>query len=178
MNRPTEEMSPARARRMRNWDPFEAMRELMRWSPFQEMAPRTGQESDGQRFLPAFDVRETEDSFLFTADVPGFREEDIDVQVSGNRLTITGRREAEDCKDTDTFYCAERSYGEFTRSFTFPDGVDVNGIDAELRAGVLHVRLPKQAESPRRQIKLRRSDDEQAGQTKPPRRDREQGQRS
>ena len=119
------EAAPARRGAGSEWDPFQTMRELVGWDPFPEMFPR-GRRGGEDRlpFAPAFDVRETEDAYVFEADVPGFGQEDIDINLTGNRLTVSGRREAEEVDESDTVYCCERSYGSFTRSFTLPADVD------------------------------------------------------
>jgi HSP20 family protein len=150
-----EETTPA-VRSAREWDPFQTMRELMRWNPFQETAPRLWRGAD-ERFAiaPAFDVRETKDAYIFKADLPGFREEDIDVHVAGNRLTVSGKRESEQVDDADTYYCCERSSGSFTRSFTLPDGVNPDQVQADLKEGVLSLLIPKTAEAQPKRIQLR-----------------------
>lgn len=125
----------------REWDPFRIMREMLRWDPFREMAPVPALEAPS--YLPAFEVRESKDAFVFKADVPGTKEQDIEVNVAGNRLTISGRREAEKEDKGDTFYTYERSYGSFTRSFTLPDQTDPEHVKAELKNGELTVVIPK-----------------------------------
>jgi HSP20 family protein len=148
--------TPPTVRRAREWDPFQAMRELMRWDPFQDLMPRLLRGSDERlTFAPAFDVRESKDTFLFTADLPGFKDEDIDINVTGNRLTISGKREAEHVEDSDTFFCSERSHGSFTRTFTLPEGVDADRIEADLENGILTLRVPKTAEAQPKRIQVR-----------------------
>jgi HSP20 family protein len=144
----------------REWDPFQTMREFMRWDPFREMAPRLWRGAE-ERFAmaPAFDVRETKDAYLFKADLPGFREQDIDINVTGNRLTVSGQREAEQAEDSDNYYCCERSYGAFTRSFTMPDGVNGDEIEADLKDGVLSLKVPKTAETQPKRIPIRGGED-------------------
>jgi HSP20 family protein len=139
------------------WDPVQALRHWMSWDPFEEMLPRLwGEAGERRSFVPAFDVRESQDAFVFEADLPGFREDDIHVDVVGNRLTISGKREAERTQEeAERFYCCERSYGGFTRSFTLPPGVDGERIEAELRNGVLSLRVPKSPESQPKRIPLR-----------------------
>lgn len=83
-------------------------------------------------FAPKFDVRESADSYVFTADLPGIKEDDLDISVTGNRLTVSGRREEEKNQEDDRYYAIERSYGSFSRSFTLPEGYDLDNIDAEL----------------------------------------------
>jgi HSP20 family protein len=132
------------------------MRELMSWDPFREAFPRLlGRSSGGSlAFVPAFDVRESKDRYVFQADLPGFRDEDVDISLNGNRLTIAGKREAEQVERSDTFYCSERSHGSFARSFTLPEGVNADQIDAELRDGILSVHVPKVPEAQPRRIEL------------------------
>lgn len=75
-------------------------------------------------FSAAFEVKETKEAFIFKADLPGIKAEDLDVVLTQNRLTIRGKREAEKSEKGETFYTFERSYGSFARSFTLPEGVD------------------------------------------------------
>jgi len=125
----------------RDWDPFRLMRDMLRWDPFREMAPALSIEVPS--YSPAFEVKETKESFVFKADVPGTKEQDIEVNVAGNRLTISGKREAEKEDKGDTFYTYERSYGSFTRTFTLPDQTDGEHVKAELKNGELTVVVPK-----------------------------------
>jgi len=125
----------------RDWDPYRVMRDMLRWDPFREMAPVLS--ADVVSYAPAFDVKETKESFVFKADVPGIKEQDIDVNITGNRLTIAGKRDAEKEDKGETFYAYERSYGSFTRTFTLPDQTDAANIKAELKNGELTVVVPK-----------------------------------
>ena len=134
------------------WDPFELMQQMLRWDPFTEVAPSTWRAGG---FVPAFEVRETEDAFHFKADLPGVREQDLDVSVSANRVTISGRREAERTEQADRWYTSERSYGAFTRTFALPDGADVDHAEAELKHGVLTLTVPKRAEAKPRKLSLK-----------------------
>ncbi|MBK7582223.1 MAG: Hsp20 family protein [Myxococcales bacterium] len=121
------------------------MRDVLRWDPFGEMAPRWFGEELG--FAAAFEVKETKDAFVFKADLPGIKAGDVDVKLTQNRLTITGKRDAEKTERGDTFYAYERSYGTFARSFTLPEGADKEHIGASLEDGVLTVTLPKRPEA-------------------------------
>ncbi len=143
-----------------NWDPFEAMREFtrrdplrefMRWEPFRELRRLWPAEERVARFEPDFDVRETKDALLIKADVPGVREEDIEVNLAGNRLAISGKREAKEAEDT-MFHCAERAYGSFTRSFTLPQGTDAEHAAAEMKDGVITIRIPKSEQTQSKRI--------------------------
>jgi HSP20 family protein len=126
-----------------NWDPFRMMDALLRWDPFRDVGGWSGQ---GASFLPRFDVKETKDGYLLRADLPGVKESDLDISVTGNVLTISGKREEEHREEGEQYYASERSYGEFSRSFSLPDGADLESVKADLKDGVLTVHLAKKPE--------------------------------
>jgi HSP20 family protein len=136
------------------WDPFRVMRELFGWEPFGAAAPSLLGEERGA-YIARFDVRETKDGYIFKADLPGIREEDLDISLTGNRLTVSGKRETESVEQTDTYYVSERGHGLFTRTFTLPEGVDGELVKAELKNGVLTLVLPKKPEVQPKKIELK-----------------------
>lgn len=146
------------AERALEWDPGRLMRSMLGWDPFREMAPYA-LDSSLSSFVPAFEIKETKDSFLFKADLPGVKQQDIDVSLTGNRLCIAGKREAEKHDKTDSYYTYERSYGSFTRSFTMPEGIDAGSVHADLRDGVLTVNVAKKPEAQPRKIAVSSSQD-------------------
>ncbi len=105
-------------------------------------------------FSPAFEVKETRDGFLFKADLPGVKQEEVEITCVGNRLNVRGKREAEREEKGDTYYAYERSYGSFSRSFTLPAGADLEHVKAELKDGVLTIALPKKPEMQPRKISI------------------------
>ncbi|HYG68700.1 MAG TPA: Hsp20/alpha crystallin family protein, partial [Anaeromyxobacteraceae bacterium] len=107
-------------------------------------------------FVPSFEVKETKDAYVFKADLPGIREEDLDINLTGNRLTVSGKREEEKRSEEERYYAYERSYGSFSRSFTLPEGVDAEHVDAELRDGVLTVRIAKRPEVQPKRIEVKK----------------------
>jgi HSP20 family protein len=127
---------------MRQADPFRMMRDMLRWDPFREMEPIFPANLQFG-FSPDIEVKETAESYLFKADVPGVKESEINVSLTGNRLTISGERNEEKEEKTETYYSCERKYGNFSRSYTLPEGIDAEHIRAELKAGVLTVAVPK-----------------------------------
>ncbi len=136
------------------WDPFEMMREMLGWDPFRQMSRLRARE--GQLgFAPQFEVKETRDGYLFRADLPGVDEKNLDITLTGNRLTVSGHREEEKRDENDTYFTYERSYGNFSRSFTLPEGVDGDRIQADLKNGVLTLLLPKLPEHQPKKISLR-----------------------
>jgi HSP20 family protein len=136
------------------WDPFRHM------APFRHAAPFLTGEEQPEHFSPDFEIKETMDGFVFKADVPGVKEKDIEITMTGNRLTISGRREADSEENTDIYYARECSYGGFTRAFTLPEGTDdeISHIRAELNQGVLVLLLPKTPEQQPRRIEVKVTD--------------------
>jgi HSP20 family protein len=125
-------------------DPFRVIDELLRWEPVRGMG---GGETWGlAEFVPQFEVKETKDEYVIRADLPGVKESDLDISVTGNVIQVSGRREQERKEEGDRFYALERAYGQFTRSFSLPEGADPDRVTAELREGVLTVRIPKKPE--------------------------------
>jgi HSP20 family protein len=130
------------------------MRDVFRWDPLQALTPLLAPTE--LVFAPSIDIRETADSFVVLADLPGAREEDIDVSTLGNTLTISGKREREEeRREGEQYYSYERSQGSFRRSFTMPPGANLDAATADLKNGVLTVSVPKQPEMRGKRISLR-----------------------
>ena len=124
-----------------------SLRNLIHWDPFREMAPFFETQPEPElRFVPSFDVKETRDAYVFKADLPGLVEKEIDISLTGNRLTVSGKREEEKKEKGEVFYTWERTYGAFTRSFTLPEGIDPEHVEAEMKDGVLTIVAPKKPE--------------------------------
>jgi HSP20 family protein len=129
-------------------DPFRMVREM-----FQDPFGGTGLLAENV-FRPNLDVTETNDAFEINVDLPGVGEEDIEVQITGNRLTVSGRREAEATREGDRYVAIERAYGTFSRSFVLPDSADTDHVEARLENGVLKVRVPKRGEMKGRKVSI------------------------
>jgi HSP20 family protein len=131
----------------------------MRWDPFRETAKVSPGDEQPARFAPDFEVKETKEGFVFKVDVPGIKETDIEITMTGNQLTISGKRETETEEKTDIYYASERSYGSFTRAFTMPARTDSGDhIHADLKEGVLTLLLPKKPEVQPRRIEVKVAD--------------------
>jgi HSP20 family protein len=126
------------------FEPFRLMRNFLRWDPYRDFG--FPEDLAASSFMPSFDVQETADAYVFTADMPGIRREDLEIELAGNRLTLSGKREHETSQAQATFYTQERSYGAFSRTFTLPEEVESAKVVAELRDGVLHLMVPKSPE--------------------------------
>jgi len=101
---------------------------------------------EGRGWMPAVDVFDKKDKFIVKAELPGMKEEDIDVSVVGDTLSIKGEKKTETEVKDEAYYRCERTYGSFYRSIPLPSTVDANKIEASFEDGVLEVVLPKSAE--------------------------------
>jgi HSP20 family protein len=141
---------PARAMDpFRMLDPFRMIRDIMGPDVFGGLVQPTG-----GMFAPDIEVKETKDGYMVTADLPGVAEGDLEVSVMGNRLVVSGRRDEEERKEDDRFFAYERTYGTFSRSFVLPEGADMSGVKAELKDGVLCIKIPKRAEVQPKRIQI------------------------
>ena len=93
---------------------------------------------------PEVDVKESDNSFTLTADIPGLTKKDVNLNVSDNVLSIYGERKVEDEKESGNFHYRERRYGSFSRTFNLPETVKEEDISASFKNGILIVELPKQ----------------------------------
>jgi HSP20 family protein len=142
---------------MERWRPG---RGLVPWRPFRELEDMERRFEDmlgwprmpaiwrriptmEMGWAPAVDVFEKEDKFVVKAELPGMKEEDIDISVTGGTLTIRGERKTESEVKEEDYYCCERSYGSFSRSIAVPSNVDAQKIEAIYEDGMLEVSLPK-----------------------------------
>jgi HSP20 family protein len=135
--------------RLANRDPYSLARELLNWDPFFTQRPISA-------FAPAFEVKETNDSFVLRADLPGVDEKDLDVAMHNGVLTVSGSRSAEERKEGESYALYERQYGSFSRSFALPDMADGERIDAKLTNGVLTLTIGKKEEAKPRKIEIKK----------------------
>ncbi len=137
-------------------DPLQLARDMSGWEPFQGLTPFTRFVSRAvPGFTPTFEVKETKDAFIFRADLPGVDEKNIEVSLTGNLLTVNGLRDQEDRHEGENFFVDERMFGSFTRAFTLPDGVDGEHVNADLKDGVLTLRIPKKPEHQPKKISIK-----------------------
>jgi HSP20 family protein len=144
-------------------EPYRVMRDLFNWDPFRELETPFRRLEEEAIFIPRFDVKETKDSYILRADLPGVKEEDVQISVTGNRLTVSGRRESEQEQEDDRYFVSERSYGAFTRSFTLPDGADLEHVRAEMKNGELNIVVPKKPEVQPKKISLSKNQNQPKG---------------
>lgn len=104
-------------------------------------------------FSPAIDVDETETEYLLSADMPGIKKEDINIECVSNQLTISAERKYESSEGKKSDY-QERFYGTYQRSFSLPTGVDAERIAASFENGVLTVYVPKAEQVKTKRIEI------------------------
>src|SRR5260221_1680013 len=143
---------------------------ITRYDPFREFATlqdrmnrlfRAPRGPEGQDeslttpvFAPPVDVYEDEHNITLKIEVPGIDEKDIDVRIENNTLVVHGERKFEKEEKEENFRRVERQYGSFTRSFTLPNTVDADHVQAQYDKGILRVQLAKKAEAKPKQIKV------------------------
>jgi HSP20 family protein len=133
----------------RGLDPFRIMDALLgdTFSTFDPWSAARG-------FAPTFEVKEAKDAYIFKADLPGVPEKDVDIQMTGNVLTVSGERRQENVQEGERYFALERGYGRFSRAFSLPDGTDAENVTADLKEGVLTVRVPKRPEVQAKKIAI------------------------
>ena len=117
------------------WDP---VRDLLTMQ--ERLDSLFGQATPG--WVPPADVAEYGDEFRITLELPGLSREDVTLDVTGNAVTVRGRRPSDGCP-TERYQQLERDHGAFSRTFRFGDAIGADGITADLAEGVLIVRVPK-----------------------------------
>ena len=116
------------------------------------MGSAFGTATNPQAFDPSIDVRANENEMAFICDVPGVKQEDLEVTIENHVLTLKGTRRFESKQDEQVML--GRAYGAFKRSFTLPDYLDDSNLDAHLADGVLTIRIPKHARAKPRKIQI------------------------
>jgi len=151
---------------MEHWRPFGSVE---RWEPFRNMSDIQGEvnrlfdtflghslsSSPATRsWLTAVDMHESKDDLVLTVEVPGVREKDVTVSITGDLLSIKGERRMEDQSKDHQYLHAERVYGQFERLVQLPMAVQADKVKATYRDGVLQITLPKAEEFKPREIKI------------------------
>jgi HSP20 family protein len=140
------------------WDPFRDVLTLQNRmnSIFQDFTRGQG-ESDAlttAAFAPPVDVYEDELKVVLKIEVPGMKQDDFDIRVENNMLTVRGERKFEKEEKEENFHRIERRYGSFYRAFTVPNTVSTEDVNASYDAGVLKIELKKREEAKPKQIKV------------------------
>ena len=122
---------------------------------FDQPAPTGRGGAPGRRWIPAMDLVETADHYVLRADLPGLSDEDVNVELQDNMLTISGERKPEHESQQEGYYRLERAFGAFSRSLTLPDGIDPGAVQARFDRGVLEIRIPKPEQKKPRHVQIK-----------------------
>jgi len=138
-------------------DPFRELFELQRGinELFDESVGSPRETSTVRAWAPPVDVYEDENSFLIKVELPEINREDVKVSLNENVLSISGERRVENEEKRQNYHRVERTYGQFFRSFTLPQNVNVDAINAQVKDGVLRLTLPKKEEAKPKQIEVK-----------------------
>jgi HSP20 family protein len=147
------------------------MTQMRRWSPFAELEAFRremdrifreflGEERPGgaKGWTPAVDIYETPTDLVVQAELPGVKPDDVQIELTDDRLVLRGKREKPSTDEQATYHLLERHYGEFERSFALNVPVDIEKAEATYRDGVLTVRLPKIAPKQAKRIAIKVED--------------------
>jgi HSP20 family protein len=145
------------------WQPYRELEEMGR--RFEDVFGRPFLPGLWRRFpseemvwAPAINVIEREDKFSVKVELPGVKEEDVNVTVAGGTLTIEGEKKAESEVKKKGYYYCETSYGSFSRSITIPSTVNASKIEASYDKGILDITLPKAPEVKPKKITVKKKE--------------------
>ena len=125
---------------------------IIRYQPFRNMLDSFFKDNE---FMPNFqdknfrmpvDIYEKDGNVTIDFELPGLDKKDINIELEGNNLTVSGKMQKDNEVREENYYRCERSYGEFSRSFTLPDGIKEKDLNAAYKDGVLKVSFPKTKE--------------------------------
>ena len=140
------------------FDPFEDMTRLQREVNrlFEDRsATRGGAETASTRaWSPLVDILEDRNEIVVKAELPGIKQEEIDIELTGDTLTLRGERKFEDTPHKDNYVRIERSYGSFQRAFTIGVPVQHDGVKASYKDGILEIHLPKSEETKPKKVQV------------------------
>jgi HSP20 family protein len=141
-------------------------RGLVPWSPWREMMNMREDidrffeepvQAHSATFYPSVSVRETGEEFVIEADIPGVKDEDLDVEIEENRIILKGERKFKQESKGEDYYHLESSYGSFSRTISLPSYVDAEGASAEIKEGMLEIRVPKIKQREPKKIPVQRT---------------------
>ncbi len=146
-------MAIVRWRPRREWDPFAGLFDLRREFSNLFAAP-VRWEGDSGQWYPPVDIYSDDERVVVQAELPGLKNDDVEISFNAGVLTIKGERKHETEVKEEGYHRVERAYGTFQRAFTVPAEVDPTNIKADLKDGILTLTLPKAEEAKARKIKV------------------------
>src|SRR5581483_7200088 len=146
--------------RWERWDPFAELTALQRQmdrlfrDTFQGSSPFSDTSISSGAFVPYADVYETPENIQLRLEIPGVEEKDLNITIENGVLTVRNERKLEENEKEENFLRMERPYGTFSRSFTLPQTVETDHINASYVNGVLMIELTKKASAKPKQIPI------------------------
>ena len=137
------------------WEPFAGLNNLH--SVFNDLFDGTFErpaQRSVEKWHPAVDVLEGPDAYLVRAELPGMKREDIKVEVKDGALILSGETKTEKPAEGVEYLHVERAAAKFWRTFTLPENVNQDGIEASYKDGILEIRVTKREEAKPRQIQI------------------------
>jgi HSP20 family protein len=139
---------------------------VMRWSPFSDLNALQARvnrlfdeighsdETNTTLWTPMADIYENQDNLVLKVELPGMDQNNIDLRLENNVLTIRGSRNFDNEVKAENYHRGERSYGTFSRSFSLPVVVDQEKIAADYKDGILKITLPKKEQAKAKRIQI------------------------
>jgi len=144
---------------MQLWNPFEEFENLLdryNKSGGKNLSKQYGTDLSFADWAPSVDIEEAEDKYVIKADLPGVDKKDIDVKLENGVLSIRGEKQTEKETGKGTKrHRTERFHGTFARSFTLPEAVKSDKVDASYKDGVLLLEIPKAEEAKPKSINIK-----------------------
>lgn len=144
---------------IKKWDPFkdllsiqERMNRLFEAALSRSDVAALG---DYAAWVPLADVYETEENLVIFIELPGLREDEIDISISGNTLTIRGERKMDKELQKESYHQIERAYGAFSRRLDIPPGMETGKVSASFKDGILTLSVPRREASQPKKIKIK-----------------------
>lgn len=128
-------------------DPFRLMEDFFN-------GPAGREDLSNRNWRPAVDIRETNDSYVVSAELPGLTKNDVEITIENNVLKLSGERRFEKEVKEEELHRVERAYGAFSRAFSLPTRVDAERVEASFAEGILTITIPKAAEARPRKIDI------------------------
>ena len=113
------------------------------------------EEFENAVWSPLTDISETNDEYILNMDLPGVKKDDVKISYSNGELIVSGERKQEKDDKNSKYHRIERSYGKYYRSFTLPEKIDEDKIEAEFNNGSLTIKVPKSEESKPKEIEVK-----------------------
>jgi HSP20 family protein len=141
------------------WDPFkdllsiqERMNRLFETALSRSDVAALG---DFASWSPLADIYETEENLVISMELPGIREGEIDISITGDTLTIRGERKMDKEVQKESYHRIERAYGAFSRHFNIPAGLETGKVSASFKDGILTLSIPRKEASKPKKIKIK-----------------------